>query len=82
MADGEVNKDTVIEVLRANGVDVFPQQGSPDIMVFAKGDILEAKRMASPTVSRRMLHYFQRKFDIPIYHFYHPDGIPNIRKAT
>ena len=43
---GIIQREIVIHVLRAHGVGVIAQQDSlPDMLVLAKGDILEARRI-------------------------------------
>ena len=42
------------------------------MMVLEKGDRIEDRRIPNP-VGRRLLHYFQRHFDVPIHYFYNPD---------
>jgi hypothetical protein len=70
---GEVDRDIVIAVLRANGVDVHRQdQGPADMLVIAKSGLIEAQQMPK-VLSRKMVHYFSRKYGIPIHHFYNPE---------
>jgi hypothetical protein len=70
---GEVDRDVVIAVLRQNGVDVHGQDDGPeDMLVLAKGNKVEGQRLPK-MVSRKMLHYLARKYDIYIHHFYHPE---------
>jgi hypothetical protein len=71
--DGDVRCETVIQVLQAHGVSVSRQKDS-DMVIIAKGDVVDVRRLDS-LVGRRMLHYLQRKFDIPIHHFYNPHMI-------
>jgi hypothetical protein len=69
---GKVCKKTVIEVLRCHGVDVSPQEDSDDgTMILAKGDVLET-RVIPDEVGKKLLHYLERTFQVPIYHFYNP----------
>jgi len=70
---GEVDRDVLIAVLRANGIDVHGQDSGPrDMLVIAKGDLVEAQQIPN-SVSRKMVHYFSRKYSVPINLFYHPD---------
>jgi hypothetical protein len=72
MSDGTVDRKTVLQVLRASGVDVSedPDKRS-NTVTLAKEDILEC--IALPQlVGRQMLHYLSRKFRVHIYHFYNP----------
>ena len=69
---GEVDRKTVIRILQANGVKVSPQEnGEADMMVLAKDDKVEARRIPSK-VGRRTLQYFQRSYGVPIHQFYNP----------
>ena len=70
---GILKREIAIYVLRAHGVGVIAQQDSlPDMLVLAKGDVLEARRLPE-YLGRQLIHYLARKFDIPIHHFYHPE---------
>jgi hypothetical protein len=70
---GEIDRDIVIGVLRANGVDVRGQDHGPaNMLVIAKGELVEAQQLPK-AVSRKMVHYFSRKYGIPIHHFYNPE---------
>lgn len=46
-------------------------------MAIAKGDILEAIAVKD-RYGRRMLQRFQRLFQIPMFHFYHPEAAPQV----
>ena len=47
--EGEVSRDTVVHVLRANEVGVSIQiNGCLDMYVLAKGGIIEARRIPNP----------------------------------
>ena len=79
MANGEVAREIVIKVLRANGVEVSLQQdGEAGMMVLAKGERIEAQRIPEK-VSRRFLQYLQRHFGVPIHQFYNPHHGPTAR---
>jgi hypothetical protein len=78
---GEVDRETVIAVLRANQVDVHGQEDGPaGMLVIAKGELIEARQLPK-SVSRKMVHYLSRKFSVPIHLFYNPEmgseGKPN-----
>ena len=60
---GEVPKDDVLRVLRAN------------ILVLTKDETVEAMGFHS-LAGRQMLQRLKRKFGIPINHFYHPLQAP------
>jgi hypothetical protein len=70
MHEGDVSKEILISVLRANGVDVSNQEDT-GMTVFAKGDVIEVVNL-DPFVRRKMVHWFQRKFNVPIHLFYNP----------
>ena len=73
---GKVCKKTVIDVLRAHGVDVSMQDGAGDgTMILAKGDYLET-RVIPDDVGKKLLHYFERHFGVPLHHFYNPNIAP------
>jgi hypothetical protein len=74
MKEGDVNRETVIRVLCAHGVDVSLLKDTEEMWVIAKGNIIEVQPL-KPNVSRRMLHHFQYKFEVPIAHFYNPHMI-------
>jgi hypothetical protein len=65
---GEVDKDTVLTVLRHAGVNIFVD-GSKHVL--SKGNVIEVQFL-QPKVSRRMLHHFSRKFGISIHLFFNP----------
>lgn len=69
---GEVDREIIIAVLRANGIDVHGQdEGPQDMLVIVKGDLIEAQQLPK-RVSRKMVHYFSRKYNVPIHLFYNP----------
>lgn len=75
---GYVNRSVVIDVLRRNGVDVSRDESGPaGMVILAKGDHIESRSIPAE-VSRRMLHYFQRRFGVPIHHFYNPLMAPKL----
>lgn len=47
------------------------------MFVLTKGNVTEARKITE-FVGRRTLHYLQRKFDVPIHHFYHPLKAPQL----
>ena len=83
MSEAPVSLDTVIQVLRANKVEVsriLNPDGSlpqPPMFALAKGDsatadyIFEVVTIELP-VKRRLLSYLARKWQVPIHHFYNP----------
>jgi hypothetical protein len=59
------------------------QEGATDgTMVLAKDNVLET-RVIPDEVGKKLLHYFERQFKVPIHHFYNPlmVPIPEITKA-
>jgi hypothetical protein len=75
---GKVCKKTVLEVLQAHGVGVSKQEGATDgTMVLAKGEILET-RVIPDEVGKKLLHYFERRFKVPLHHFYNPLMAPEV----
>lgn len=79
MADesGYVKKEIVIDVLRRHGVGVSPLGGAPEVMILIKGDKVDARPLQDE-VSRGVLRYLTRHFNIPIHHFYNPLMAPNL----
>jgi len=72
---GEVDRDTVIQVLHAYHVEVS-EDPNEDGCVIMKGSADNAIPESIPLpscVGRNMLHYLQRKYGIQIHHFYHPE---------
>lgn len=79
---GEVDKKTVISVLRANGVQVYRDEACPpDCVILAKGDRVEMHDLPA-IVPRRMLHYLEYHYKVPIHHFYHPEMVPPLPGET
>ena len=75
MADsGEVARQTVIDVLSANGVQVAPMGGCANTFTLRKGDRIESQQFHDP-VSKRMLQYLQRNYSVPIHLFYNPNMV-------
>jgi hypothetical protein len=79
---GKVVRKTVIEVLRAYGVEVSPQESAPNgMMTLSQGDVLDS-RIIPEEVGKKMLHYLERKFQIPLHHFYNPHLAPETKEKT
>jgi len=77
---GEVDRSTVIMVLRANQVQISKLNDENDeLYTLIKGDRVEVQKLAS-YVSRRLLQYFQYHFEVPIHYFYHPEMMPRTEK--
>lgn len=74
MADSYVDRATVIDVLQRHGVEVSYDDSGPDgtvmITLFKDGEV-DSRRLP-----RRVLNYFDRRFGVPIHHFYNPHMAP------
>lgn len=81
IASGQVLRKNVIDVLRRHRVEVCHPRSKPDIFVLAKGDHIESVEIPE-RVGRRMLQYLQRKYAVPIYHFYHPSEAPQLPEES
>lgn len=83
MADnGEVDRTTVLIVLQANGIEITQQKDGPTgMMVLVKGEIMECRRIPA-RCGRRVLHYFDRVFKVPIHQFYHPETLRQDQPRT
>jgi hypothetical protein len=80
MADDSsyVGRATVIDVLQRHGVEVSCDDGGPGgsgMVILIKDGKLNARVLPSE-VSRPVLRYLARLFDIPIHHFYNPHMAP------
>jgi hypothetical protein len=76
MADDSsyVGRNTIIDVLQRHGVEVSCDDdgpAGPGMMILIKGDKIDSRKLPSE-VSRPVLRYLARLFDIPIHHFYNP----------
>jgi hypothetical protein len=73
-----VRRATVIDILQRHGVEVSCDEGGPSgpgMMILIKGDKIDSRKMPDE-VSRPVLHYLARLFNIPIHHFYNPFMAP------
>ncbi len=76
--DGYVGRTIVIDVLQRNGVQISRQEeGLDGMLVLVKGEVVDTRRIPDE-VSRRVLQYFQRRFSVPIHHFYNPLMAPRL----
>lgn len=64
-----VPRVTVLRVLRECGVDVV-ERGGEEVSL-AKGSTFETQVLPK-NVSKRMLHYLHRRYDVPIHYFFNP----------
>ena len=70
---GEISFADAIAVMEKNGVSVSKEEnGTADMYVLAKGEIVKVERLTDP-ISRRMVHYLARTFNIGVHEFYHPE---------
>lgn len=72
MADDSsyVGRASVIDVLQRHGVEVSCDDGGvggPGMVILVKGEKLDARKLPAE-VSRPVLRYLARLFDIPIHH--------------
>ena len=65
---GEVDRETALQVLRNGGVGVSIVG---DKYTLSKGEVIETHNLQDP-LSRRMVHYLSRTFDVPVHLFYNP----------
>ena len=74
---GEVDRAVVIEVLKAQRVSVSVCQDDPTgkTLTIAKGDRIESQKLPN-RVGRRMLHYLEFHYGVPIHYFFHPEMMP------
>jgi len=76
---GEVLRETVVSVLSSQGVTVTPKLADEKrrtvTYILQKNDCLEEQTFGT-LVGRRMLHYLDRKFKVPIHLFFHPELAP------
>lgn len=70
---GTVERDIVLKVLKHHEVNVSHQKGGPPGMfVLSKDEINPEAQYLYIRVSRRMLKYLSRRFDIPLTDFDNP----------
>jgi hypothetical protein len=71
---GDVDRDTVIMVLKLSGVSVSKctADETGEGYTLCKGDRIEVQQF-KPRVARRILHYLQYHYKVPIHFFYHPE---------
>lgn len=69
---GEVDKETILVVLRFHNVDISPDPENEGAMLLVRGDIVDSI-MIPEWVGRRLVQYLKRTFDIPVHHFYRPE---------
>jgi hypothetical protein len=75
--DGVVPRVYVVIVLQAHGVELTEKQSdNATVTIMVKNGLVEAIVLPD-AVGRRTLHRLQRKFGIPIHHFYHPVMAPS-----
>jgi hypothetical protein len=76
---GEVSREIVIDVLVKQGVTVTPKLVDDSRRtvryVLQKNDLIEEQTFGT-RVGRRMLHYLDRRFKVPIHLFFNPSLTP------
>ena len=75
---GDVDRAVVIEVLKAQHVSVSVCQDDPTgkTLTIAKGDRIESQKLPN-RVGRKMLHYLEFHYGVPIHYFFHPEMMPS-----
>jgi hypothetical protein len=69
---GEVDRETVFNVLRRHKVDVSPDLLQPGNMLMVRGTIALSLPFDA-WVKRRTTDLLKRKFGIPVHHFFRPE---------
>ena len=80
MADDSsyVGRAVVIDIWQRRRVEVSCDDdgpAGPGMMILIKGDKIDSRKLPLE-VSRPVLRYLARLFDIPIHHFYNPHMAP------
>ena len=73
MGEGGLPREQVLAVLKAAGVDAYPQEEDPAKTVLTKGDETLVFTFKE-TISRHMISKLARKFDVPIHLIYNPQA--------
>jgi len=69
---GEVDRDTIIRVLRFHGIDVSQDYKEAGNYLLVRGATVQSIPIEDWS-KRRFVHFLQRTFTIPIHHFYRPE---------
>ena len=79
MSDRSVPRRSVLEVLARHGVDVsdYPDGAQSSLVKDGYPPLVLVLTIPDP-VENRLLQRLQRKFDIPIHHFYNPLMAPRL----
>jgi len=81
-SSGEVPLSQVEIVLRAHGVALSRNGSGESATTTMAKDAVVVAMVLPEFVGRRVLHQLQRKFNIPIHHFYHPLMAPSAPDET
>jgi hypothetical protein len=69
---GEVDRETVVNVLRHHKVDVSPDPLEPSSMLMVRGNVAMSLPLDA-WVKRRTTDLLKRRFNIPAHHFFRPE---------
>jgi hypothetical protein len=77
--EGTVDRATVVKVLTSNGVAVSKSKHNAKCLIIEGNGRVESQEFGE-RISRKMLQYLARHYNIPIHFFYNPQislEIPN-----
>jgi hypothetical protein len=74
---GEVDRDTVIAVLRYHRVEVSPDPHEEGNVLMVRGTVARSIPL-DPWVKRKTTDFLKRTFAIPIHHFFRPEMMTDI----
>ena len=69
---GEVDRETVINVLRHHKVDVSPDPLVPSNTLMVRGNVAISLPL-DDWVKRKTTDLLKRRFNIPVHHFFRPE---------
>jgi hypothetical protein len=69
---GEVDRETVFNVLRHYKVDVSPDPLEPENTLMVRGTVAISLPL-DPWIKRKTTDLLKRKFGIPVHHFFRPE---------
>jgi hypothetical protein len=78
---GEVDRDTVLAVLRYHKVDVSPDPLEEGNVLMVRSQIVRSIPL-DPWVKRKTTDFLKRTFNIPIHHFFRPEMMTEISGYT
>ena len=79
MSDTFVQRDIVVKVLKAGGVDV---SRDGEKFTLAKEGVAIQTIVLPPQVERKMLFRFQYRYGVPIHWFFHPEMATGASQET